>query len=284
MALAAITLPSMQRTSNLVAVPALVLAMALLAGAARPHDTWVLTIPGDGEQATMRLSVRTGMDFPTSENSVAAENLSGWLVLPNGTKRPLGPFEARAAQKDSSCHLGELGEGVHVAVVDTKPRHIDMVAKKFNDYLLHDGLPHVLASRLDADELDRDATEQYRKCAKVVFAVGTGSAGNFDKPVGQQLEIVPLDAPTLLHPRDTLRVRVLFAGRALERANLCWDLPGNGEDLAGCTWTDSAGEALVPIAREGWMTLRLVHMTRPQTTAHEWESFWASCSFEVRGQ
>lgn len=52
-----------------------------------------------------------------------------------------------------------------------------------------------------------------------------------------------------------------------------WDLPGNGTDFAGCTWTDARGESLVPIAQVGWMTLRLVHMTRPQTQAHDYESF-----------
>ena len=32
---------------------------------------------------------------------------------------------------------------------------------------------------------------------------------------------------------------------------------------------------------EGLMTLRLVHMTRPQAADHEWESFWASFTFRV---
>lgn len=87
----------------------------------------------------------------------------------------------------------------------------------------------------------------------------------------------PLSTPT----GGTLPVQVLFRGAPLVRANLCWDHPGNGEDFTGQTWTDADGRALVPLAREGPMTLRLVHMTRPQKPEHEWESFWASFTFRI---
>ncbi|MEO6596960.1 MAG: DUF4198 domain-containing protein [Planctomycetota bacterium] len=248
------------------------------------HDTWLLTMPAADGRANATLSVRTGMDFPTSENAVVAANVTGWLVPPTGERRALPAFHEDPATKSTTCALGPLAFGIHLAAIDTAPKHIAMGAKKFNDYLLHDGLPHVLAARMDADEEGNDATEQYRKCAKVIFRVGDGANGRFAEPIGQQLEIVPLDDPTALAPRSTLRVRVLFDKAPLVRGNLCWDLPGNGEDLAGCTWTDANGEALVPIAQPGWMTVRLVHMTRPKTAKHEYESFWASCSFQVGGR
>jgi hypothetical protein len=272
----------MQRSIRL-AVASLLVFLSLLAAAAtvRPHDTWLLTLPGGVDRAQVGLSVRTGMDFPTSENAVAAANLSGWLVAPDGSKKPLPAFAEDVASNSSTCMVGPLAAGVHVACVDTQPKQLQLAAKKFNDYLLHDGLPHVLAARMDADEEGLDASEQYRKCAKVVFAVGDGGGGAYATAIGQRLEIVPLDDPTALAPRATLRVAVLFEGAPLPRANLCWDLPGNGEDLAGSTWTDARGEALVPIAQVGWMTVRLVHMTRPKAPSHEYESFWASCSFEV---
>ncbi len=261
-------------------------ALALLAAVGlgfrtAPHDTWLLTLPGADGRAPSALALRTGVAFPDSQNAVAAANVSGWLLAPDGQRQALRGFAVDAAAKATTCALGELAAGVHVATVDTAPKLIKLPAKQFNEYLLHDGLPQVLAARLDAEEDDRDATEQYRKCAKVVFRTGEGGTGGFATPVGQKVEIVPLDDPTTTRPRQTLRVRVLFDGAPLERANLCWDLPGNGTDFAGCTWTDARGEGLVPIAQAGWMTLRLVHMTRPRTPEHEYESFWASCSFVV---
>lgn len=258
----------------------LVVAAALVAVVGSPkHDTWLLTLEG-ADRAIVGLSLRTGMSFPESDNAVAVANVTGWLVRPDGAREALMRFRVDADTKASAHDLGALPSGVVVATCDTAPKLLALDARKFNDYLLHEGLPKVLAARMDVHEEGRDATEQYRKCAKVVFRTGAGE-GRFAEPVGQVLEIVPLEDPTLLEPRRTLRARVLFAGKPLAGALLGWDLPGNGEDIAGSTWTNDAGEALVPILQPGWMTLRLVHMTRPKAETHEYESYWASCSFVV---
>lgn len=268
-----------------VSAAALAVAFACLA-ATSPHDTWLLVAPGPA-RGDLTLSLRTGMDFPVSTNAVAAERVQGTLLEPSGARRALGdaatPWREQPDQKCTTCALGALAPGLYVAVADTQPRVLKLPAREFNEYLLSDGLPDVLAGRLAREEDDQDSVEQYRKCAKVVFAVGDGGAGRFDAVLGQALEIVPLDDPTQLRPRHTLRVRVLFEGKPVARALLGWDHPGNGHDVAGSARTDAAGEALVPIAQTGWMTLRLVHMLRPQTAEFEWQSYWASCSFEVRG-
>lgn len=265
------------------AIVSSLLAFACLA-ATRAHDTWLLVAPG-AARGDVALSLRTGMDFPVSTNAVAPERVQGTLLDPAGERRTLGnaatPWREDPEQKCTTCALGALAPGLHVAVANTQPRVLKLPAGEFNAYLLSDGLPDVLAARLATGEDDQDSVEQYRKCAKVVFAVGGEHAGSFDAILGQPLEIVPLDNPVLLRPRQTLRVRVLFEGKPLERALLGWDRPGNGHDFTGCVRTDAQGEALVPIAQAGWMTLRLVHMLRPKTAEFEWQSYWASCSFEV---
>jgi len=172
--------------------------------------------------------------------------------------------------------------GVWMVSAVTVPNRLELEAAKFNDYLLHDGLAHVLAGRMDRGELDRDATERYSKYVKALVRVGEAAGGGEARAVlGQALEVVPVDEPLAVSIGETLAVRVLFRGEPLERANLCWDHPGNGEDFSGQTWTDAEGRALVPIGAPGLMTLRLVHMTRPMTEDHEWESFWASYTFRV---
>jgi hypothetical protein len=152
----------------------------------------------------------------------------------------------------------------------------------FNAYLLHDGLPQVLAERMEAGEWDRPAVEQYSRSVKTLIAVGAAADGAaWTQPLGQTLEIVPMSDPLALRAGQALQVRVLFRGAPLSGARLGWDLPGNGEQLAGETWTGADGTAWVPIARPGLILLRLIHMTRPRAADHEWESFWSSLTFRI---
>jgi hypothetical protein len=164
----------------------------------------------------------------------------------------------------------------------SRPSRIELEAEKFNDYLLHDGLGHVFATRMDDQELDQAATERYSKYTKALVSVGESSEGGAERKIlGQKLEILLLQNPFAIRTGDTLWAQVLFEGKPLDGANLCWDHPGNGEAFSGQTWTDGEGKALVPVARSGLMTLRLVHMTRPRTDEYEWESFWASFTFRI---
>ncbi len=74
---------------------------------------------------------------------------------------------------------------------------------------------------------------------------------------------------------------VLFQGKPLVDANLGWDHPGDGERTSGTVRTNDRGQALVPIARTGLMTIRLTHMTRPKVMDYEWESFWTTLTFRI---
>jgi hypothetical protein len=165
----------------------------------------------------------------------------------------------------------------------TRPNFLALEAERFNHYLLHDGLAHVLHARMDRGELGEDSREQYSKYVKAIVQVGDEPGDRTDFTVGHKLEIVPLAHPLSVGVGDTLAVEVRFEGEPLSHANLCWDHPGNGEDFSGQTWTDEQGRTLVPIAKTGPMTLRLIHMTRPRTADYEWESFWSSFTFHVRG-
>ena len=114
---------------------------------------------------------------------------------------------------------------------------------------------------------------------KVLVQVGQGG-GDPCRAAGLPLEIVPLKNPFTLKKGDALPVRVLFHGKPLPEANVGWQAPGDGTPR-GYVRTDAAGEALVPVGRTGLLTLRLTHMTRPNTADYEWESFWTSLTFRV---
>jgi hypothetical protein len=158
---------------------------------------------------------------------------------------------------------------------------LTLPAKEFNAYLVSDGLPHIYRLRAKERLLDQPGHERYSKYVKALVRVGTGGGGDSKRVLGLLLEIVPLRDPLAVKVGETLPVRVLFHGKPLPEANLGWQLPGDGETARGYVRTDARGEALVPIARGGLMTLRLTHMTRPKAAEYEWESFWATLTFRA---
>lgn len=279
----------MSRLSRCVAVA---VAVSLFAGTVSAHDMWILPpskAVADGKP--LEWTVAVGMDFPKSIHAITPERLTFRAVSPLGTvlTAPALPFETRQLeqQQRTVASFTPNAKGAWVLAVQTQPSLLSMTALKFNDYLLHDGLAHVLKQRLDDGELAKDATERYSKFTKGLVAIDGDSSGTAATlRVGLTLEIVPLVNPLTRRVGDTLPVQVFFRGTPLPKANVCWDEPGNGEDFLGQTWTNEKGIALVPIARSGPVTLRLIHMTRPRHADYEWESFWTSYTWHhpARGQ
>ncbi len=257
--------------------------LALLCLPALAHDFWLVPPSTASVGELVEVEVSVGMDFPTSVHSIDPERVTITAVGP-GVARAEVSMRQDEERATTVAAFTPSAPGAWLVSAVTVPNRLEMEAAKFNDYLLHDGLPHVLAGRMDRGEMDRDAAERYSKHVKALVPVGGSAEGGAAAlaVLGQELEVVPLADPLAASVGDTLVVRVLFRGKPLERANLCWDHPGNGEDFTGQTWTDAEGAALDPIARPGLMTLRLVHMTRPLADDHEWESFWASYTFRVR--
>lgn len=256
-------------------------AFALLCLPAVAHDMWLVPPEGGRVGEPVEVVVSVGMDFPNSLNAIDPARLTTRALGPAGASAEV-QVRALEDEKRTTTSFTPTAPGAWMLSTVTRPKQLDMKAAKFNDYLLHDGLPHVLAGRMDRGEWDRDAVERYSKYVKCAVRVGEAmDAGAAQAVLGHTLEIVPLADPFDVSVGQTLAVRVLYEGQPLERANLCWDHPGNGEDFTGQTWTDRNGKALVPIGKSGPMTLRLIHMTRPMKDDYEWESFWASYTFRV---
>jgi uncharacterized GH25 family protein len=255
--------------------------LILWAAEASAHDLWL--VPGDSAAVGQPLTVRanSGSAFSKSEHASDTAAFRRLLLVGPGGKE--GTLEA-AGKEDTSGLLRFTPDkaGVYIAAVETRPKLITLEADAFNEYLLADGLPHIYRLRSKEKTLDQPGRERYSKSPKAILQVGRTDGG--DDPcrvVGLPLEIVPLRDPFALKVGDTLRVRVLFRDKPLVDAYLGWCLPDDGEPPRGTVRTDAKGEALVPIAKAGLMTIRLTHMTRPKEKEYEWESFWTSLTFRI---
>jgi len=244
------------------------------------HDLWLL--PAESVTAGKPILVRAnvGMDFPRSEHAPDPALFKRRLLIgPDGKEG-----EPKAAGKDGKSGLLEFEAtkpGIYIVGVETQPKLITLKADAFNAYLIDDGLPHIYRLRHKEKTLDQPGRERYSKYPKALVRVGNGGGGDPCKPAGLLLEIVPLRDPFALKPGNALPVRVLFRGKPLADANVGWQHPGDGNVARGYVRTDDKGQAHIPIARPGLMTIRLTHMTRPKAKDYEWESFWTTLTFRV---
>lgn len=256
------------------------LIVSVFAVPAFAHDLWLIPPATAKVDETITLLAHSGSDFPTGDHAPDPAKFARLRAVgPDGKDVPL----AAAGTKDQSglMTLKPAAAGVHVVSVQTTPKTITLAADKFNEYLVSDGLPAIYLLRSKEKTLDEPGVERYSKSPKALVRVGEGPTDAATKPLGLTLEIVPTRDPFALRPGDALPVKVLFRGEPLADANLGWAYPLEGTTPRGTIRTNKKGEALIPIAQGGPMTVRLTHMTRPKKDDHEWESFWTTLTWHA---
>lgn len=244
------------------------------------HDMWLVPHkfhlkPGEN----FILSANTGMDFPQSLGAVTPDRLSSFKVIGKSGEMGLKDFKTVGNSLTTGISLKEAG--TYVVAMALKQKEIRLTAKEFNDYLLSDGITNIYELRKKEGILDKDAVEYYSKFAKTIVQVGDTLDDTPIRPHRLLIEIVPAINPYSLKQGDELEVKVLYRGRPLAHVEIAWSYPGMGKGFAGSTKTDANGNALVPLQKSGPYVIRLTYMEWVKKLTHEWESYWASLTFEV---
>ena len=255
-------------------------AMIFASASGFAHDLWLvpqkfLVEPG----VPLVVFANTGMDFPISLNAVKPERISQYILYGKSEKKELTTFKSQDKSLTTVCVV--QNPGTYVAAMSLHPKEIKLKAAEFNEYLLHDGLKKIYELRKRKGILNQDAVEHYSKYPKAIIQSGAQTDDTPLNPVNLELEIIPQTNPYRLKQGDSLIVMVLFRGIPLIDAELSWSFPGRGETFAGTTRTDIKGKATVPLQKAGPYVIRLTHMEWVKKSTHEWESYWASLTFEV---
>lgn len=257
--------------------------LALVAAVVNAHD---LFIKLDSYFVNPNTRVRVPMlngTFLVSENAITPDRMLDLSVVSEGKRRRLETTLWTVAGDTTWLSIQTGPAGTYVVGVSTKPRELALSAADFNEYLEHDGIPDVLEERRRSGELGRDVVERYHKHVKAVFQVGERRSDDFTRILGYPAEIVPLDNPYSLGPTKTLRVRCLVDGRAVANQLLI----SGGESSTGLigersTRTDVDGVASFRLDRPGKWYVKFVHMAPSADHGIDYESKWATLTFEVR--
>lgn len=255
---------------------------AILAVCASGHDLYLLpdsfqVQPG----AVVPFGIHNGDSFPESEVSLSLEHLVDAVLLTSE-----GVYDTANLHVAGKRIVGTVriaGPGDLILAVHTSPNFIQMEAAKFAGYLKEEGLQDVITWRAQHGEAKKPGRERYSKYAKALMLAGT-SNGAYDQAMDYAIEIIPKKDPYNLKAGEQLPVQVRFHGKPAPGLSLeaAWAGPqGKGTQRVGIT--DSEGRIEVPLKTAGKWRLHTIKMERcSEPAAADWESFWASLTFEVR--
>ncbi|MEM6368869.1 MAG: DUF4198 domain-containing protein [Myxococcota bacterium] len=249
-----------------------VVLLCLLASPAWAHDFWIepSAFSTDGPSS---IDVRLKVGHHDDVKAVARKPdriLRFETVGPDGSRQPvLGEAEAEPAGR-----VQLMAPGFHSLVFESNHAYIELSADKFANYLEHEGLTQILALR---DGSDGPGKESYARYCKSLVQIGEGSAG-WERDLELPFEFIALRRPE----SRKLVFRLEFQDQPLADARV--ELL-RLEDLTQSvsTQTNAKGVLRFKNLEAGRYMLAATHMVPAKAPVKgDWESFWATVSFERR--
>lgn len=231
--------------------------------------------------ATVRLFSGT---FYNSEGPVRRARMNDVSVVAPGGAVSRPPEAASRDLAKMSLLNVETGEaGTYVAGISTKPREINLKAAAFNEYLAHDGIPDTLAQRKQNNELKKDVRERYSKHVRAVFQVGERHTDNYKRPLGYPVEIIPQQNPYQLGVGQTIEVLCTLDGKPIPNQFVMagWEAKRRSKRPLTAR-TNANGIARFELSAAGKWYIKMIHMTPLNEPGVDYESKWASLTFEVK--
>jgi hypothetical protein len=260
-------------------------ATLLLAASAGAHDLFLTLNSFFLEpHSTARVSVMNGT-FSVSDGAVQRDRLRDLSIASGGSRRDLDrTLWAPVDTSLSIVHVPIAEPGTYVLGASLLPRDITLQARDFNAYLAEEGILPIIERRRQLGEQDAPARERYAKHVKALLQVGDQRTGDYATVLGYPAELVPLENPYSLRAGSTLRVRALVEGQpAPGQVVLYGGRTRTGARIAPRRATaDANGVASVRLSPAGRWYVKFIHMEPVTSDSLDYESKWATLTFEVR--
>ncbi len=221
--------------------------------------------------------------FSRSENAITRDRLAELVLAGPGGRRLVDVEHWTEKDPKSTLRLAFEDGGTYVLGAAIRPRLLELSGKEFAAYLVEEGLDDVVAARAAQKRQDEPSRERYSKYLKAIFQVGD-AAEAAPAALGHAAEIIPERNPYRLAPGDLLPVRCLVDGQPWARKVV---FAGGRRGTSDQRFqpqrlvTDDEGRATVKIAGPGVWFVKLVAMREVTDPEANYESKWATLSFEV---
>lgn len=258
--------------------------LLLIAVAAQAHDLFLrLDSYFLQPNATAVVRVLNGT-FQRSDGAVARDRLATLsLHGPGLNAASAESINWRAEEKASVMEIQTGEPGTYLVGISTKPREIALKAADFNEYLKHDGIPDILAARKKNNKLGKDVRERYSKHVRAVFQVGHKHSDDYKKWLNYPVELIPQQNPYGLKVGGTIEVLCMLEGKPIANQFVMagWE-SSDGKMHELNARSDAKGIARIRLAGAGKWFIKFIHMTPISEADLNYESKWASLTFEIK--
>lgn len=236
-----------------------ILVLVFLAPVALAHDFWIEPSTFHPAPATtFTASLRVGMDFVGDPVPRSATLIDSFVVRDASGEHVVNGFEGQdpagfvRLEKGASAVIGYRSKG----------SMLDQTPDKFAQFLREEGL-----EQLAPQGSSRGHRERFIRYAKTLIGPYAQS-----KPFGWRFELVPLDVPSSL--------RVEFEHKPLAGALVTAIAQDDGVRVTART--DAKGRVTLALPHRGvWLVKSTYFVAAAPASGAEWESLWASVTFEL---
>lgn len=250
--------------------------LAVMPGLAASHAFWLVPFgakPLVGERVA--LDLRIGPRWP-GESTVRLEGLVKSFTVQDALGERVVPGRLGAAPVG---HFTARAPGAALVLLQTQPSLIRLSGAEFQRYLHEEDLTAALKFRADMRVENASTREEFVRFAKTLVLVDGNSSG-FNRVAQLAFELVPLTDPARYKTGDPFQVQLLRDGKAVSAIRVA-ALSKQQPDHIVVAHTDTNGKASLPLPTGGAWTFYAVAIAPSTHAAADWQSVWASLSFEL---
>jgi uncharacterized GH25 family protein len=182
---------------------------------------------------------------------------------------------------DPAGEMTPASAGPHWLVYESRASFVELQPEAFHAYLREEGLEAIVGRREQLGESGKNAKEAFFRGAKSLVCAGDELAAGAPAAAGLAVEIVAESDLCAARAGGWLSFRVVFRGEPVANA-LVVGLLREDPDARLTARSDAAGRVELRLERPGAWLVKAVHMVRAEAGASvDWESYWASLTFEL---
>jgi uncharacterized GH25 family protein len=240
------------------------------------HDFWIEPNTFSATAgAPLSFALRVGEHFKGDPVPRQAAMIERFVIAgPDGVRDVIG-----REGSDPAGFTSIAAPGVYVVGYRSRPKSVELDAAKFEQYLREEGLERVIDQRKQAGRSNTPGIEIFSRCAKSIVSSPATAASTAlkDQALGLRLELI---AETIA-PGKPSTFRLLYEGQPLEGV-LVVAMSKNAPMEKLTARTNKSGRVTFAAMASGVWLLKAVHMIpAARETMAEWESLWASTTFEL---